>query len=66
MLHRRGPFGPGEGYLLCEKVNDAVDLVRAVELLRNSKKRKRAIETLARLLCTNELPVGFGFNSLAG
>ena len=21
-------------------------------------------ETLARLLCTNELPVGFGFNSL--
>jgi tRNA A-37 threonylcarbamoyl transferase component Bud32 len=50
VLHRRGTFGPGEGYLLCEKVNDAVDLVRAVELLRNSKKRQPAIETLARLL----------------
>ncbi len=34
VLHRRGALGPREGYLLCEKIEGALDLSRAVELCR--------------------------------
>ena len=48
VLHRRSRLGPREGYLLCEKIEGGIDLLRALELLRNPAAKWNAIAMLAR------------------
>jgi tRNA A-37 threonylcarbamoyl transferase component Bud32 len=50
VLHRRTTLGPGEGYLLCEKVTDAIDLLRALESMRTPEEKWDNIAALARLI----------------
>lgn len=52
LLHRRGLLGAGEGYLLCEKIDDALDLLRANDALAkfDCNRQRMAIASLARLV----------------
>jgi tRNA A-37 threonylcarbamoyl transferase component Bud32 len=47
VLHRRQLLGPGEGYLLSEKVNGAIDMLRALDTLL-TREKWNAIAMLAR------------------